>query len=293
MEFYFNKEICNLTKEAPLIAIGGASYIYKIDDDKIVKVSFLKDDDITKKEAIEYFICEKINTIPELKELTVPYYGGSFCYPKDESDKYKLYLIFKYIPFKTIFEQFDTLRAKDYEIIINQLQEYILKFNNHGIKHNDLHAGNIFYDPIKKQILLTDWNAGSFGYENENINYWSNIIKNQFIIETIFKQIPFSKFKKVLVKLRTSDNKNNLYQDYISKYNIYKKRALKRQNKDPNFNIDNYLNNKSKDIIGSFYLQGGKFVKYVNKTLILSPFPLQHVVIHERMRTKFFFNTVD
>jgi hypothetical protein len=33
--------------------------------------------------------------------------------------------------------------------------------------------------------------------------------------------------------------------------------------------------------------------KDLNKTLILSPFPLHSAVIHERMRTKFFFNTVD
>jgi hypothetical protein len=39
--------------------------------------------------------------------------------------------------------------------------------------------------------------------------------------------------------------------------------------------------------------QQNKKRKELNKTLFLSPFPLHSAVIHERMRTKFFFNTVD
>jgi hypothetical protein len=271
MEIPFNEEICNLTKNLKPFTFGYKTSIYRILDDKIVKVIYFKTKDLNIKNSIEYFISEKIKNIDELRELTVPYYGGSLCPSKENNEIVEIHLVYKYINYSTIEKQFENLKIDDYIFIFEELERIVHKFNSYGICHNDLHWGNIFYDKKNKKLLLTDWEKGSFDDKKENIEHWKNIIKNQLIINSIFKYEKFNNIKNILKKYKTTEELkgiklgDNLYQSYINRYNMYMKKFIKQSNKNPNMNIDEALNRAIKDIIGGFYFREPLFRNHINK----------------------------
>ena len=97
------------------------------------------------------------------------------------------------------------------------------------------------------------------------------MIKNQLIINSIFKYEKFNNIKNILKKYKTTEELkgiklgDNLYQSYINRYNMYMKKFIKQSNKNPNMNIDEALNRAIKDIIGGFYFREPLFRNHINK----------------------------
>jgi len=228
MEIPYNEKICHLTDNIQPLTFGYTTSIYKIEDNKIVKVIFLNSGEINVKNSIEYFTAEKINKIEELKKYSVPYYGGSLCPPNDIHNVYSIKLIYDYVNFPTIAQQYKKLKVEDFEFIFKELDKSVSLFNSYGICHNDLHWGNIFYDKINKKILLTDWEKASFEDRKENVDYWKGIIKNQYIINTLFDFGDFKTLKKILKKnivknpIKNTKKGENLYKSYTRIYEAYK-----------------------------------------------------------------------
>lgn len=259
-----DKEICKLTEGLTPLKFGYTTAIYKIGDDKIVKVIYLKTKNNKIQHNIEYFIAEKLKTIRELKKYIVPYYGGSLCPPNEGENNYSLKLIYDYVPYKTIYEQYKNLKVEDYEFIFQELNKILNILNSNGIWHDDLHWGNIFYDLDTKRVILTDWEKGKFDNTPEDLNRWKGVIKNQLVINSLFDFGDFKTLKKIMLKIKNNKNES-LFKQYIYLYEKYRKKFEKQRLTNPDLNIEEALERQAKDIVGGLYINNPEFTKEINR----------------------------
>lgn len=186
--------LCQKIDDLEMIGYGYTSTIY-LDKPFVIKKIYLNDEFIRANKISELLINYLIENDEELRQYSVPFVSYDVCQKTETFDV--LLLKFKYMG-KNLYDQILNLDTEDFINIINQVEIIIEKFNSKGIKHNDLHPGNIYYENGK--VYLADWGSAKLGYEKDDIKSFIDRIFNDIKFAYFFKTRTLEQGKKELMQ---------------------------------------------------------------------------------------------
>lgn len=156
------KNICALNKCIPIIKQLSTEqniygHVYSIGDSKMV-VKVNKVDlgaDYVRNEIKNQMLAYKHGLAPKIYDYYVEL--------NKENDGHKYYIVMENL-FKKGYKTFEQIFEKEKisANIINNLRKSIIKLNNIGIAHKDLHDQNIFYNKKTKKFKFIDYGASKY-----------------------------------------------------------------------------------------------------------------------------------
>ena len=217
----------NKDKDIKLIGRGLSSTVYLTNENKVLKEIYLENNDFNNTNKSERLIKNRkfnelyVNYLLSyeydflyLKPYTIPFHSYDVCI----NEKGISSMILKFDNGgSTLYEYLGYLDIKELRNVVIKLLNIVKELNENGIYHNDIHPGNIFYNPITSEIKLGDWGRGK--YDNSSLNKENKKYENldlffsSLYIDTIF--MTYMNVHKKLKKLYELLKIKGLYNKYL------------------------------------------------------------------------------
>jgi len=219
------------------IGHGLSASIYKYKNN-VIKEVYLNNDIVKSRKINELYVNYIISKNNELKQYVIPFYSYDLC---TNEDKPTLLMEFKFVG-KSLEEQLYKITPIQLSYVIIEVERIIKLFNYKGITHNDLHPGNIYYNPINNKILIGDWGLSVINSKLKDdlyVRFYPELYKR-----TLFSYYINSNKKDYKDKAIKYLKSKGLYKDLINEVEREKKYYFKKFTYKPK----SFVNKITKDI---------------------------------------------
>lgn len=199
VELFKLPDLCEELKTYQVLNYGSTATVYS-KNGYVLKEIYLESDSIVSRKLRELSNNIFIQSDKELSKYIPTFFGFYMC---DGS----MILKFAYTG-KTFKEQLGDLSLNEIKKVVKDVRNYIVKFNEKGIIHGDLHLDNIFYD--NGNTYISDW--------GKNIDKRSNITKDDLNIE-FYPRLFFGVYLAYFFK----QNSMSDIEEYLKSKNLFSK----------------------------------------------------------------------